>query len=181
MTSANTKQAQTVPRFNLLARCLHWLMAPLLLTMLFIGVCMMTSLQHRIFLINLHRPLGIAILLLAILRLFNRLRHPRVDSGDSLPRWQAAAAHASHLLLYGLMLALPLLGWATLSAGDYPVRMFAGITLPHITPASPVLYAWLRDAHGYLAWLLFAVVLAHVCAALMHAWVLRDKIFSRMT
>jgi cytochrome b561 len=43
-----------------------------------------------------------------------------------------------------------------------------------------VLYAWLRLAHGALAWLLFAIILGHLGAALMHAWVLRDGVFSSM-
>lgn len=166
--------------FDTLARSLHWLMAVLITTMLFVGVAMVTSVSLRPALIDLHRPLGIAILLLAIVRLLHRLRHRPPPLPADLPRWQALAAHASHIVLYALMLSMPLIGWAMLSAGGYPVTMFAGLQLPAILPHNPVLYAWLRDAHGWLAYLLFATVLMHLAAALFHAWVRRDGVFQAM-
>lgn len=166
--------------FNALARGLHWLMAVMILAMLFIGAGMVTSLHHRIWLIDLHRPLGIAILVLALLRLANRLCSRPPELPDSLPHWQVLAAKASHWALYALMLGLPLIGWALLSAGGFPIVLFKGVDLPAIVPASPTLYAWLRDAHGLLARLLFAVVVAHLSAALIHAWIYRDGVFSSM-
>ena len=68
----------------------------------------------------------------------------------------------------------------TLSAGNWPVTLLPGWDLPAIAPESPVLYAWFRAAHGALAWLLFAVVIVHLSAALMHAWVYRDGVFASM-
>lgn len=166
--------------FNLLARVLHWSMALLILAMLFIGVTMVASVHLRPGLINLHRPLGILILLLAVLRLYNRLRHRPPPLPADLPAWQAWAATASHWLLYALMLAMPLIGWAMLSAGGYPIVLWGGVQLPAIVPHTPSLYALLRNAHSLLAYLLFATVLMHVGAALFHAWVRRDGVFQAM-
>ncbi len=166
--------------FDALARTLHWGMAALILAMLFIGVGMVASLSLRPLLIDIHRPLGIALLLLALLRLFNRWRSPPPPLPSDLPAIQAFAATASHWLLYALMLAMPLLGWSMLSAGGYPVRMFGGVSLPPILPQDPVLYASLRAAHGALGYALFALVLAHLGAALYHAWVRRDGVFASM-
>lgn len=90
--------------FNLPARVLHWLMAAMILTMLFVGVGMVASVTQRPWLIDLHRPLGIAILILAMLRLINRLRNRPPPLPADLPAWQKAAAIASHWLLYALML-----------------------------------------------------------------------------
>lgn len=177
----STSTQQQPQGFNLLARVLHWLMAVLILAMLFIGAGMVSSYEHRLFLIDLHRPLGLAILVLAVVRLINRLCHTPPALPASVPAWQAFAAKASHWLLYALMLALPLLGWALLSAGGYPVTVIKGWNLPAIVPASPHWYAWLRDAHGLLAWTLFATVVGHLSAALLHAWVYRDGVFSQMT
>lgn len=172
---------ETHPKqFNLLAQLLHWTMAAAILAMLFIGVAMMTSLTWRPRLLDLHQPLGIAILLLAIVRLGNRLRHGAPALPADIPRWQVISAKASHWVLYALMFSLPLLGWGVRSAGGWPVTMFPGVTLPPIAPTHPVWYAVLRDAHGLLAWLLFGVVLMHLSAALMHAWVRRDGVFSTM-
>ena len=178
--TSQANEAGLPRRFNLLAQLLHWTMAAAILAMLFIGVAMMTSLTWRPRLLDLHQPLGIAILLLVIVRLVNRLRHGAPALPADIPRWQAISAKASHWVLYALMFLLPLLGWGVRSAGGWPVTMFTGVTLPPIAPTHPVWYAVLRDAHGLLAWLLFAVVLMHLAAALMHAWVRRDGVFSTM-
>lgn len=166
--------------FNLAARVLHWGMALAILAMLFIGVGMVASLSLRPALVSLHRPLGIALLLLVIVRLANRLRHAPPHLPADLPRVQVLAAKASHALLYALMFAMPLIGWAMLAAGGYPVTLLPGLTLPPIAPHDATLYAVLRTAHTWLALLLFATVLAHLAAALFHAWVRRDGVFAAM-
>lgn len=167
-------------RFNLPARLLHWNMAALILAMLFIGVAMVTSLADYYVLVALHRPMGILILLLAAIRLANRWRHPPPPLPLDLPAWQRHAAHASHIALYGLMLAMPVIGWAMLSAARYPVALAGPIVLPPILPQSPVLYAWLRGLHTVLAYALFALILAHLGAALIHGLIRRDGVFSSM-
>lgn len=166
--------------FNFLARALHWSMALAITIMLFVGAAMVVSLRYREQLLDLHRPLGLAILLLAIVRLANRLRHAPPPLPADLPRIQVWAAKASHWLLYALMLAMPLIGWGMLSAGAYPVVLFNGVNLPAILPHSPVLYGFLRPLHGVLAYLLFFTVLGHLGAALFHAWVRRDGVFGQM-
>ncbi len=166
--------------FNLPARVLHWLMAAMILSMLFIGIGMVAALDARPALIDLHRPLGIAILLLAVLRLLNRLRAAPPPLPVDLPAIQKLAATASHWLLYGLMFAMPLIGWAMVSAAGNPVVMWSGFNLPPIAPHDAGTYALLRDAHTWLARLLFATVLLHIAAALYHAWVRRDEVFSSM-
>jgi cytochrome b561 len=166
--------------FNLLARLLHWSMAVAILAMLFIGAAMVVSLQHREQLLDLHRPLGLAILLLAIVRLANRLRNAPPPLPQDLPRIQVFMAKASHWILYGLMLAMPVIGWAMLSAGAYPVVVFDGFNLPAILPHSAVMYGILRPLHGVLGYLLFFTILGHLGAALFHAWVRRDEVFGQM-
>ncbi|MCE5977086.1 cytochrome b [Pseudomonas sp. JR33AA] len=163
--------------FHPFARLLHWLMAVLILAMLFIGVSMVAdlSLRHPV-LISLHKVTGLALMVLVVLRIAVRLTLPHPPLPNDLPKLQRWAAGASHLLLYGLMLAMPLLGWAMLSAGDYP----RPLGLPAIAPHNLQLYAVLRLAHGWAGYLLFATVLVHVGAALMHAWVRRDGVLRSM-
>lgn len=177
----NHVESRPDPRhFNLTARVLHWSMALMILAMLFIGIGMVTSLSLRPTLISLHQPLGIAILLLVIVRLTNRLRHCPLPLPADLPLVQVFAANASHWLLYALMFAMPLVGWAMLSAGGYPVTMFNGFALPAIAPHNATVYAILRSAHTWLALLLFVTILMHLAAALFHAWVRRDEVFASM-
>ena len=80
-----------------------------------------------------------------------------------------------------MMLALPLTGWAQLSAAGFLVKLFPGVNLPSILPQSPFLFAWLHDAHKVMAWMLFLMVVGHLSAALLHAWVYRDGLFSSIT
>ncbi|MEE7505041.1 cytochrome b [Methylobacterium mesophilicum] len=167
-------------RFNRPARLLHWTMAALILAMLLIGVAMVTSLADYGTLVALHRPLGILILVLAGFRLANRWRHAPPPLPTDLPGWQKRAAHGSHILLYGLTLAMPLIGWAMLSAARYPVILAGPVVLPPILPQDPALYAVLRRLHTALAYGLFAVILAHLAAALLHALIRQDGVFASM-
>lgn len=167
----------TPTTFHPLARLLHWLMALLILAMLFIGVNMVGDLSPRHpLLVELHKATGLALLVLVLLRIALRLSLPHPPLPRDLPPLQRLAAGASHLLLYGLMLAMPLLGWAMLSAGGYP----RPLQLPAIAPHDLQLYAVLRQAHGWAGYLLFATVLVHLGAALMHAWVRRDGVLRSM-
>ena len=175
-----TAMNQTSQHFNLTARVLHWSMALAILAMLFVGIGMVASMSLRPTLVSLHRPLGIAILLLVIVRLLNRLLHRPPPLPSDLPALQVFAAKASHWLLYALMFAMPLVGWSMLSAGGYPVTMFKGFSLPPIAPHNATVYAILRTTHTWLALLLFATVLMHLAAALFHAWVRRDGVFPSM-
>lgn len=169
------------PRFARLPRLLHGLMALMILAMLFIGIAMVgtVSVWHRT-LMALHKPLGIAVLALALVRLFARWRHAPPPLPAELPQRQRVAARGSHGLLYGLMLALPLIGWAMLSASGDPVMLGASIRLPAIVPVDPRLFAILRQAHSALALLLFGLVLIHLAAALHHGLIRRDGVFSTM-
>lgn len=163
------------------ARALHWLMAAMLLTMLFVGAGMVASVSERhAWLLALHKPLGIAILALALLRLALRLWRRPPPLPRELGAAQRFAAHASHWLLYALMLAMPLIGWAMLSAGGYPIELGAGLRLPPIAPFDPSGFAALRWLHRSLAYALFALVLLHLGAALHHGLIRRDGVLRSM-
>jgi cytochrome b561 len=167
--------------FTILSRVLHWLMAVLILAMLFIGVAMVSSLSDYHRLVSIHKPIGALILVLVALRLINRLFNPAPPLPAGMPPILRFAAHASHRLLYALMFALPLIGWGMLSAGGYPIDLVGSFHLPPILPHSSALYAVLRPAHTVLAYLLFATFLAHLGAALVHAFIFRDGVFESMT
>ncbi|MGD0490315.1 MAG: cytochrome b [Steroidobacteraceae bacterium] len=163
------------------SRVLHWAMAVMILAMLFIGVGMAATVSDRYaFLVSIHKPLGIAILVLAVLRALNRLFNPPPPLPDDLPAWQQRAATGSHHLLYGLMFLMPLIGWAMLSAAPYPVAIFGPLQLPPVLPQNATVYALLRHAHTFLAFLLFATFLAHSSAALFHGLIRRDGVLQSM-
>jgi len=167
--------------FPLTSRILHWIMAVLILAMLFIGVAMVSSLSDYHRLVSIHKPIGILILVLAALRLVNRLIFPPSPLPSGMPVPLRVAAEASHWLLYALMFAQPLVGWAMLSAAGYPIALIGAFHLPPIVPHDMALYAFLRPLHSVLAFALFATFLLHLAAALTHALIFRDGVFKSMT
>jgi cytochrome b561 len=182
MTNITRVRPMTIiHRFNPLQRTLHWVMAVCILAMLFIGVGMVSTVAPKyLTLINIHKPLGIAILILALIRLVVRLRYGAPALPADLPEPMKLAAYLSHYALYALMIAMPLIGWAMLSAAEYPVTIWPGIWLPPILPLSPGLHTALWNAHFYLAFLFFALILMHLAAALFHALIRRDGVFDSM-
>ena len=166
--------------FSPLQRVLHWTMAVCILAMLFIGVGMVSTVgPDYLALFSIHRPLGIAILILALIRLVVRFAKGAPPLPADLPEPMKLAAHLSHYAFYALMIAMPLIGWAMQSAAGYPMQ-FGGFVLPPIAPHSRELQALLWDAHRLLALALFALILVHLAAALFHAWVRRDGVFQQM-
>src|ERR1700692_3210304 len=145
-------------RFTVLQRMLHWLMAACILTMLFIGVGMVSTVMPKyLTLVSIHKPLGIAILVLALVRLVVRLSYGAPPLPADLPEPMKLAAHLSHYAFYVLMIGMPLLGWGMLSAAAYPVVLFGGVHLPAILPQSDTLQALLWNLHFYLAFAFFGL------------------------
>jgi cytochrome b561 len=170
----------THDRFSPLQRALHWIMAICILAMLFIGVGMVSTIRPAyLSLVSIHKPLGIVILVLGLIRLLVRLTRGAPPLPASMPAPMKLAAHLSHLLFYILMIALPLIGWGMLSAAAYPVVVF-GIHLPFIVPHSNELHTLLWNAHRTLALCFFALIMLHLAAALLHAFVRRDGVFEAM-
>lgn len=167
-------------RFTLLQRVLHWFMAICILAMLFIGVGMVSTIDSKyLTLVSIHKSLGMVILVLAVLRLLIRLKYGAPALPVTMPETMKLAAKLSHIAFYCLMFAMPLLGWAMLSAADYPV-VVAGLHLPTIVAPNAALHSLLWNAHRALAFCFFALILAHLAAALLHAWVRRDGVFEAM-
>ncbi|WP_296947218.1 cytochrome b [uncultured Massilia sp.] len=164
----------TPQRFSLASRLLHWTMAPLLVAMLLIGTGMVATVSSwRLVLLGVHKPLGLLLFVLAVLRLLLRLAGTTPPLPATVPAPMRVAAHASHWLLYGCMLAMPLVGWAMLSAGGLPLPLH----LPPLLAPDVGHYALLRSLHTVLGEAFYLLVLGHVCAGLLHALLLRDGVF----
>lgn len=168
-------------KFTLTSRLLHWSMAVMVIGQFFLGVAMVAALSYYPLLLSIHRPLGILILVFAVVRLVNRMRHHPPAFLETMGPLERKAATWSERLMYGLLLAQPLVGWAMLSAADSPITLVGPLYLPGIAPDGIELYAALRTAHTVLAYLLFAAFTAHICAVTFHTAGLRDGLLKRMT
>jgi cytochrome b561 len=167
-------------QFTAFSRLLHWTMAAMVLTMLCIGVGMVASLANYHVLVSIHRPLGIAILILVVVRFVNRLLNPPPPFPPTMARGERLAATASEYTMYALMFVLPLVGWGMLSAAHYPIVLYGPLNLPYILPHSPTLYSLLRTGHTILAYVFFLTFIAHFGAILFHTLIVRDGMLNRM-
>ncbi len=178
--SPTLKSTRQKLQFTPLQRAFHWVMAICILAMLFIGVGMVSTFGAKyLTLVSIHKPLGIAILVLALLRLVVRLRSGAPALPSDMPEPMKLAARLSHIAFYLLMIAMPLIGWAMLSAADYPV-VVAGLHLPAIVAPNAELHSTLWQAHKLTAFAFFALILVHLAAGLFHALVRRDGVFEAM-
>jgi len=167
-------------QFTLPARLLHWVMAVMIVAMLFIGVAMVASLASYHRLVSIHKLLGIAILALVVVRFVVRLRGPLPPFLATMSATEQRIASWSEYTLYALMFVLPLVGWAMLSTARYPIVLWGSWHLPPILPHSLWGYAVLRRVHAILAYFLFAMFVAHLSAVLFHTLVKRDGLLRRM-
>ena len=168
-------------RFAAPQRFLHWFMAACIISMLFLGIGMISVVAPKyLILIRIHKWLGLLILLLALSRLTFRIAYGAPALPPDLPSIIRFAATSSQWIFYGLMIAMPLIGWGMLSASSHPVILPGGVHLPPILPVSPLLYAQLREAHYWFALTFFALILMHFAAILFHKLVRNDGIFETM-
>ena len=168
-------------RFTWLSRGLHWLTAALVFAALFIGFVMVNSVGSYAGLVALHKTLGVVILVVLLVRVANRLTHHPPPWPPTVGRLEGKIVVLSERLLYVLLLAQPIIGWAMVSAAGDPVVVFGALRLPRIAPFDAQLFCVLRQAHSVVAYALMAVIAAHVSAILLHTVALRDRLIERMT
>lgn len=168
-------------KFTAASRILHWLTAILIFAALFIGFVMVNSTASYVTLRLVHMTVGVTILAVVIVRVVNRLTHRPPALPPTVGRLERLTVVGSELAMYVLLLAQPLVGWAMVSASGTPVVVFGALRLPAIAPFDIAVFSVLRTTHSVLAYLLVAVVLAHVSAVLLHTITLRDGMLRRMT
>ncbi len=179
-------------RYNAVAMSLHWLIAALLIAN--IGIAWyfntLTGLP-KIAPTQLHKSIGITVLLLSLLRLGWRLVNPPPPLPVSVQGWERWAARATYALFYLVMIGLPLSGWAMVSASKfihiYPITLFGIVQWPAIGPLTTLADPRMHQAHklfelthGLLGKLAYALIVLHVLAALRHQFIKRDEVLARM-
>jgi cytochrome b561 len=159
---------------------LHWVIAALVVGNLAGGILSdHVSKATAGAIMSVHKPVGITVLALSLVRLGWRLAHGFPRFPGSTPRWDAVVARATHIAFYVLMIAVPLAGWAMVSAGPRPLEWFGLFPIPKL-PVSEAAADAAYGAHVRLAWLWLLLVVLHVAGALKHHLLDRDDVLARM-
>jgi cytochrome b561 len=185
-----TRLDRSLTRYTFVAIALHWIMVLGILILAILGLAMVHGewLPARLFqLYQLHKSIGITILLLAALRLAWRVAHRPPPLPDAMPALERAAAAGGHLALYAMLFALPLTGWCLVSASvlSIPTVLYGVIAWPDL-PVLPnlankgLVEGLLKQVHAYGAYVLIAMIFVHATAAVRHHFILRDDVLVRM-
>ena len=165
------------------ARLLHWIVALSVFVMLPVGGIMVgddldRSIQNALFI--LHKNLGVVILLLMIVRLAYRAAHPPEPLPASVPGWQKRVAVATHVALYAMVFFMTVTGYVRVTMGGFPIEGLGAIGLHPLLPRNEAIAEVAKTLHFYGRFVLVALVVLHVGAALHHAIILRDGVFRRI-
>lgn len=183
----------TQSRYSTVAVILHWTIVVLLIWTVLLawesedlkGAARMVPLQ-------LHKPLGITIMLLTLARLAWRRIMPPPPLSAHLKPWERTLARGVHAGFYVLMLGIPLTGWAMVSASaliaKFPIDMFGLFDWPAISWLSDMapeprhaLNEQLETVHTLAAKVvIYGLVPLHVLGALKHQFLDKDNELARM-
>jgi cytochrome b561 len=164
------------------SKLLHWLVAIRVLTTAPVAIVMtrVGKGPTQDILYNFHKSLGVLILILMILRLINRLAVGALSADPAIEYWQKAVSSFVHASLYVLLLAMPIVGYIANSAYGAPTPFFGLFNLPPIVGKDEALATQLFTIHRWTGWLVIALVLMHVGAALYHQFIRQDSVLKRM-
>lgn len=161
---------------------LHWLMLVLLVAVYLaieLRVLYPRGSDIREGMKTLHFTLGLLVFSLVWLRLFLRLRNRVPPIIPPPPRWQLRIAHVVEFSIYLFMVAMPLLGWMTLSAEGEPISLF-GLPLPALISANEGMAGQLKEIHEIIGKTGYALIGLHAAGALVHHYIQRDSTLRRM-
>jgi cytochrome b561 len=169
-------------RYSAVSLVLHWAIALMVIAQ--VGLIMAHDATEgalsREF-VNLHKSVGLTILVLTLGRIGWRLAHPAIPLPDHMKRWQKILARVTHVGFYVMLLAMPLVGWAASSAGGRDIIWFGLFEWPAlpIGGGRPVA-GQLMDIHEMGAKVVYILIFLHVAGALKHQFLDRDNVLHRM-
>lgn len=178
-------------RYSTAAIVLHWLIAALIVMQVVLAGRMEGPHTPMTFAVTqLHKSIGITVLLLTLARIAWRLMNPPPPEPASLRPWERRLSQATHLGFYVVMIGMPLTGWIMVSTSRIvlPTLLFGHIPWPHVPGladlAPDAKKAWNvfgRTGHGVIIKFAYVLLALHVAGALKHQLFSRNEpILSRM-
>lgn len=184
MTVANASS-----QYTKVAIILHWLIALLVIGQiaggLYAAELPREQAELKAALFNWHKSFGLLVLVLTVARIAWRFIHPVPPLPAGMAAWETLVMKATHFAFYALLIAIPMLGWALVSA--HPKRSgieFFGLPWPFLPfgegAQSREAHEFYAELHEYGAFIMIGLIVLHVAAALKHQFVNRDGLMARM-
>jgi cytochrome b561 len=170
--------------YSLGLRVLHWLTALCMFVVIPVAWYMTTMDRHapsRGNWVNLHKSIGLTILLLTLIRVVTRLAGTAPPLPQSIPAFEQTLAHIGHGLLYVILFAMPISGYVNSYGGGHPVNWFWLFQVPALVPQDKALGHLASKIHYVLAYLTYVLIAGHVLAVAYHQLIERVDIVGRMT
>jgi cytochrome b561 len=169
-------------RYTAVAQGLHWLIAGLIVTQFVLAIAAddLPLGAHKLALLARHKSFGMTVLMLAALRLLWRLNNSPPELPSGMTRLERMLARSTHVAFYVLLFAMPMTGWLMSSAKNYSVSWFGLFTWPNLIGKNETAFDLLRTTHHILSYILFAIAVLHILAALKHHFWNKDDVLLRM-
>jgi cytochrome b561 len=169
-------------RFGPIAILLHWSVALVIVVVVALGLYL-ESLDlgdTKNLVLATHKSIGLTILGLMCVRVAWRLTHPAPPLPATMSQLQRWLANMTHVALYVVAFAMPLSGYTSVAARGRDTEFFGLFLVPTWVPLDRAWSNASETAHVYGQYVLYALVAAHVAAALYHHFIVRDDVLKRM-
>ncbi|MEC5409689.1 cytochrome b [Paraburkholderia sp. MPAMCS5] len=170
--------------YSFALRALHWLTALCMFVVIPVAWYMTTMDRHdpsRGTWVNLHKSIGLTVLLLTLIRVVTRLSGATPPLPENIPAFERTLAHIGHGLLYVILVAMPISGYLNSYGGGHPVNWFWLFQVPAVVPQNKALGHLGAAIHYWLAFLTYALIAGHVLAVIYHQLIQRVDVLGRMT
>ncbi|MEX1082277.1 MAG: cytochrome b [Halofilum sp. (in: g-proteobacteria)] len=172
-------------QWGAVARAFHWAIALFIIANIPLGLWAdaLPLSPTKVEAFYWHKSIGLTVLWLALLRLLWRAANPTPRLPAIMPRWERMLAHASHALLYGAMIAMPLSGWVIHSASGFPLDLYGVISVPDIVPGNlddGAVEDGAATVHHWIFILICVLLTLHLAGAFKHHFIDRDEVLRRM-
>lgn len=173
--------SEDIQNYNAGSKVFHWSVALLILGLLIVGFWMGefdAPFKYEVY--GIHKALGMAVLVLGVLRIIWKIVTKSPKSLESHEKWEKVLSKSIHGVLFLLVVAMPLSGWVMSSAGGHPISFFGLFEFPSIVEKNREIGRAANQAHELIAYALLLCVGLHIVGALKHHVIDKDETLKRM-
>ena len=134
--------------------------------------------SQRSFYFNLHKSVGLSLLMLIVLRMYWRFTHRPPAFLNSMMLWEKRLAKATHHSLYLLMFLIPLSGIIMSAGSKYGIKWFGIKVIPGFDDKA--IRELFYEFHEIFGLLLLLILILHILGAIKHSIVDKDGTLRRM-